>query len=50
MNYSDIQSLPAYTTEMLNEIMKQEERHQQKEIENQARRGQFAQKKYFRKK
>lgn len=38
MTYSDIQTLPAYTTEILNEIMNQEERHQQKEIENKSRR------------
>ena len=39
MTYDDIKVLPHYTFEMLNEIMLIEEKNQQKEIENQQKRG-----------
>lgn len=47
MTHSEIQSLPSYTSDILSEIMSLEERHQQKELINQSKRGQSAQRKSY---
>jgi len=40
MTYSDIQTFPSYSIEILNEIMILEEQYQQKEINKQSGHGQ----------